>query len=187
MALSTRSNLTHSPEHNMTNIYSGYSPTPVTPMQQNVPLYTPTTPRTPLHQSITTHPTVAPIHCHLNTLQFSQHQAVANSAVNMPTVTNPATVITRPVNQIPYQKALLSPPPLELPQPMTNQWNNDNPQNQLLPIKWKFDFPKFNGNDPHEWIQKCEDFFFFHNTSKNLKVCSAGFAFEGEAGKWLRH
>lgn len=54
-------------------------------------------------------------------------------------------------------------------------------------MKWKFDFPIFNGEDPHGWIHRCEEFFLFHATPEHQNVCATAFNVEGDASKWLRY
>ncbi|KMZ75680.1 hypothetical protein ZOSMA_111G00310 [Zostera marina] len=140
-------------------------------------------PMAPHHVFPPSRPPFTPVPFHLTTPQFTQHQMGANPTTENVTVNTPAVTVSSQV-----QLQCIPPAPLLEPHHLlANHFHNENQVAQMMPIKWKFDFPKFNGENPYEWIQKCEDFFFFHNTPEHLKVYSAGFNIEGEAGKWLRY
>lgn len=51
----------------------------------------------------------------------------------------------------------------------------------------KIDFPKFSGNDPRGWLNKCEKFFQLNNTNDlRARVLCAALYMEGEADIWFR-
>lgn len=86
---------------------------------------------------------------------------------------------------IPFQG--LNAPQFPYHQPMPHQFHDIDEPTQLLPLKWRFNFPKFFGDDPHDWLHSCEEFFYFHATPKHLKVYTTGFNCEGEASQWIRY
>ncbi|KMZ62533.1 hypothetical protein ZOSMA_45G00780 [Zostera marina] len=122
-------------------------------------------PTTPHHVFPSSRPPFTPVPFHLTTPQFTQHQMGANPTTENVTVNTPAVTLSQ------AQLQCLPPAPqLEPHHLLTNHFHNENLVAQMMPIKWKFDFPKFNGEDPYEWIQKCEDFFFSQHpgTSKGI-------------------
>jgi hypothetical protein len=50
----------------------------------------------------------------------------------------------------------------------------------------KLSFPKFNGDNPHIWIDKCHDYFQIFNIPECLWVTAASLHMEENAGKWLQ-
>jgi len=49
----------------------------------------------------------------------------------------------------------------------------------------KLDFPKFNGENPRLWKDRCEMYFEVYNVSDSLKTCFAALKFLGTAASWL--
>ncbi|XP_026379637.1 uncharacterized protein LOC113274474 [Papaver somniferum] len=52
--------------------------------------------------------------------------------------------------------------------------------------KPKIDFPKFDGNNPRSWIQKCNKFFQLHLMDEEQKVMIASLHLEGRADVWYQ-
>lgn len=81
------------------------------------------------------------------------------------------------------------PPPHSSATPWQIQNNNHNKghitnSNFRTP---KIDFPKFGGNDPRGWLNKCDKFFQLNNTHDlRARVLCAALYMEGEADIWFR-
>lgn len=138
--------------------------------QQNLQPHPPdfTTPRNPQYHPSFTQTPVTPPHPPLQpnspvppsiVRQFSPipfHLSGFNSTQNWQPQT--PTVTGQQGTTNPYPQLYLPPPPPLQPNQAPPQLfnhdaqfpNQDNQQTQLMPIKWRFDFPKFNGDDPHE-------------------------------------
>ena len=54
------------------------------------------------------------------------------------------------------------------------------------PKRPKVDFPKFNGGDPYEWLDKVDHYFHTYEVSRHERVSIACFYLEGKASKWWR-
>ncbi|KAG7996275.1 hypothetical protein I3843_01G150700 [Carya illinoinensis] len=54
------------------------------------------------------------------------------------------------------------------------------------PRRPKVDFPKFNGGDPYEWLDKVDHYFHVYEVSREERVSTACFHLEGRASKWWR-
>jgi hypothetical protein len=50
----------------------------------------------------------------------------------------------------------------------------------------KLDIPRFDGTDPMGWIFKINQFFYFHNTPEEQRLCIASFYMEGAALTWFQ-
>jgi hypothetical protein len=48
------------------------------------------------------------------------------------------------------------------------------------------DFPRFNGENPKLWQNRCEDYFVMFDTDPSLYVSVAAMQFEGPAARWLQ-
>ncbi|KAE8698902.1 hypothetical protein F3Y22_tig00110597pilonHSYRG01052 [Hibiscus syriacus] len=48
----------------------------------------------------------------------------------------------------------------------------------------KFEFPRFSGDDPTEWLNRVDQFFEFQEIAADQKVHLASFHLEGEANQW---
>ncbi|XP_026450604.1 uncharacterized protein LOC113350689 [Papaver somniferum] len=48
----------------------------------------------------------------------------------------------------------------------------------------KLDFPRFNGDNPKSWIQKCEYYFQMHNINEPQKTWMAAIHLDSKANKW---
>ncbi|XP_026410205.1 uncharacterized protein LOC113305366 [Papaver somniferum] len=48
----------------------------------------------------------------------------------------------------------------------------------------KLDFPRFDGDNPKSWIQKCEYYFQMHNIAELHKTRMAAIHMDGKASKW---
>ncbi|XP_026439438.1 uncharacterized protein LOC113341994 [Papaver somniferum] len=63
------------------------------------------------------------------------------------------------------------------------QGGHDSNSVQRLP---KLDFPRFDGENPKRWIQKCDRYFLLNNIrDEHHKVTMAAMHMEGKADKWL--
>ncbi|XP_026428528.1 uncharacterized protein LOC113324426 [Papaver somniferum] len=49
----------------------------------------------------------------------------------------------------------------------------------------KLNFPRFNGDNPRGWIQKCERYFWLHNIDESRRVDIAAIYLDGKADKWF--
>jgi len=54
------------------------------------------------------------------------------------------------------------------------------------PKRPKVDFPKFNGGDPYEWLDKVDHYFHTYEVPRHERVSTACFYLEGKASKWWR-
>ncbi|XP_042954591.1 uncharacterized protein LOC122291003 [Carya illinoinensis] len=54
------------------------------------------------------------------------------------------------------------------------------------PKRPKVDFPKFNGGDPYEWLDKVDHYFRVYDVPRRERVSTACFYLEGKASKWWR-
>ena len=54
------------------------------------------------------------------------------------------------------------------------------------PRRPKVDFPKFNGGDPYEWLDKVDHYFRVYEVPRDERVSTACFHLEGRASKWWR-
>ncbi|XP_042992178.1 uncharacterized protein LOC122318678 [Carya illinoinensis] len=52
------------------------------------------------------------------------------------------------------------------------------------PKRPKVDFPKFNGGDPYEWLDKVDHYFRVYDVPRRERVSTACFYLEGRASKW---
>lgn len=50
----------------------------------------------------------------------------------------------------------------------------------------KLDIPKFNGEDPNQWIFNIQEYFDFHKTPEDQRLQIAGFCLEKVASEWYR-
>jgi hypothetical protein len=50
----------------------------------------------------------------------------------------------------------------------------------------KLDIPRFDGTDPLGWIFKITQFFDYHNTPEDQRLCIASFYMDGEALTWFQ-
>ncbi|XP_026378571.1 uncharacterized protein LOC113273010 [Papaver somniferum] len=57
-------------------------------------------------------------------------------------------------------------------------------QHQLNRVP-KLDFPRFDGDNPRGWIQKCERYFWLHNIVESHRVDIAAIYLDGKADKWF--
>ncbi|XP_027093589.2 uncharacterized protein [Coffea arabica] len=51
----------------------------------------------------------------------------------------------------------------------------------------KLEFPQFNGNNPREWIRKCEKFFHLYRISEENQVDMTELHLEGQADLWCQN
>jgi hypothetical protein len=54
----------------------------------------------------------------------------------------------------------------------------------VVPHYTKMDFPRYQGDDPTEWLNRVVQFFDYHGTLPKQKVVLASFHLEGEANQW---
>jgi hypothetical protein len=64
-----------------------------------------------------------------------------------------------------------------------NHSNHHSPRDFKLP---KIDFPKFEGEHPQVWREKCEKYFAMYNVLMNVWVSFATINFRGNAELWLQ-
>lgn len=57
----------------------------------------------------------------------------------------------------------------------------------LQTLLMKVRFPKFDGENVREWVYKCNQLFFFHNTDTNSKVEMVGIHLDGKAKNGTMH
>ena len=50
----------------------------------------------------------------------------------------------------------------------------------------KAKFPRFNGGDPHEWLDKAEHYFSIYDVPRNERIQIACFYLDDKASKWWR-
>jgi hypothetical protein len=50
----------------------------------------------------------------------------------------------------------------------------------------KFSFPKFGGESPSIWLDKCHDYFQMYQVPRSIWVMAASMHMEGKAAKWLQ-
>lgn len=67
---------------------------------------------------------------------------------------------------------------------MTNPLFEDNGGIQTRAVR--LDFPKFNGEDPNEWVYRADQFFNYHQTNLHHRVLLASFHMEGKALVWFQ-
>lgn len=48
----------------------------------------------------------------------------------------------------------------------------------------KLEFPQYSGDDPTEWFNRVEQFFYFQGINDGHKVALASFRLEGEVNQW---
>lgn len=56
----------------------------------------------------------------------------------------------------------------------------------LQPPRLKLDVPRFDGSNPHAWIFKISQFFFYHHTPETDLVTMASFYLDGAALSWYQ-
>ncbi|KAK0608829.1 hypothetical protein LWI29_036625 [Acer saccharum] len=54
------------------------------------------------------------------------------------------------------------------------------------PRKPKVDFPRFDGGDPHEWLDKVEHYFQVYEVARANQVSTACIYLDGKANSWWR-
>lgn len=61
------------------------------------------------------------------------------------------------------------------------------PSLTIQPKAYKFTSSCFSSLDPHDWIQKCEQFLTYHAIPIKQRIYIASFPMDGEAMKWLTY
>jgi hypothetical protein len=65
----------------------------------------------------------------------------------------------------------------------TSNWGATNgSQNRFK----RFDFPRFDGEDPNNWIYKANQYFSFNNTNPLQRILIASYHMEGDALTWFQ-
>ncbi|XP_057775458.1 uncharacterized protein LOC130994433 [Salvia miltiorrhiza] len=60
--------------------------------------------------------------------------------------------------------------------------DNHNPRGPLV----RLDVPRFDGDDPHSWIFKIEEYFAYHNTPDTQRLQIVAFHLDGKASTWFQ-
>lgn len=67
------------------------------------------------------------------------------------------------------------------PAPHRSRYDQDRPTRQYLP---KMSFPKFDGENPTIWRDKCQEYFKLYNIPDSMKTSVASLHLEGNVAKW---
>lgn len=58
---------------------------------------------------------------------------------------------------------------------------------EIHTISIQLDFPTFNGENPNAWLYKVNQFFSFHNTLPQHRLCLISFHMKGKALTWFQN
>jgi hypothetical protein len=60
------------------------------------------------------------------------------------------------------------------------------PKHPIGKVPLKMNFPKFDGQFPHIWRDKCQDYFRIYNIHPTMWLMAATLNLEGDAAHWFQ-